>query len=364
MLHSIPLEKFPVAMTLWADCQHLDVSTWLGRPPSLRPADFAFVRPTGSVPRNFAHDFNSTGPRAIERAIAEKAILSSEPHYVGPMLLYCDGIRPAAVTQYAFLRPTEAQTLFYCFFSAANLDFMSLPDAFRLLLSRVALPEDRSSLFIIFNAFADAYAEANQYIAETREEVCKLAIAAVILSMTKRKNECLSQMDFMKRVEQVRCADKYKVFVHSTLKEKPIVLYFTTIQFVNEPETVRRGSMSKSRTLFTKTKQFCVLSAQTLKIYKDQGCTDQAEEVPLYNVTVTFVAAKDKEPARMVIASKDGLPFGSSFKKGQRRPGKKSQYEFSGTKDETELKQWVDLVKFWGLYVTFIQMTNMSPKSE
>jgi hypothetical protein len=351
-------------MSTWIDCQHLDANSWLGKPPPLRPADIPLVRPKGTPSRNFANDFNATGPKAIDRAIAEKLLPSAEPYYIGPFLLYSDGIRPAAITQYAFFRANEAKTLFYYFFAAANIDFMPLPEALNLLLSRIAFPEDQPSLFIIFCAFTDAYYNANQYIAETREEICKIAISAVVLSMTKRKRECLPQTRFMQLVEQVRCSDDYKVYLYESLKEMPIVLFFTTIHFTNEPDTVKRGSMTQNRGLFNKKKLFCVLSDQMLKIYKDQNCTDQSEEVPLYNVTVKFVGAKEKEPAKMVIASKDGLPFGSSFLKGLRRPGKKSQYEFSGPKDDIELKQWVDLLNFWALYVNLIQMTNMSPKSE
>jgi hypothetical protein len=280
------------------------------------------------------------------------------------MLLYTAGIRPAAITQYFFMKPTEAQTLFYHFFSSANIDYMPLPEAFRLLLSRVAYPEDSKSLFVIFCAFADAYCEANQYIAETPEEICKLAIAAVVLSMTKRTNDCLSQARFMQLVEQVRCPNEYKVYLYDNLRAKPIVLYFTSIHFPNEPENVKKGTMTRTHGFLNKKKLYCVLSDQTLKIYKDQNCTDQSEEVTLHNVNIKFVGAKEKELAKIVITSKDKTPFGSSFQKGQRRPGKKSQYEFSGPKDEAELKQWADLLNFWALHVDLIQMTNTSPKAD
>jgi hypothetical protein len=55
------------------------------------------------------------------------------------------------------MKPNAAQTLFYYYFCAANVDYVNLDDALRLLLLRVACPEDRQSLFAIFCALADAF---------------------------------------------------------------------------------------------------------------------------------------------------------------------------------------------------------------
>jgi hypothetical protein len=181
-----------ILMEIWAECRYLSVTSWLGRPLATGPTDVSFIYQSSPVPLDFADDFNATGPHAITRAIQADALLSAEARDVGPILFCCDGVPPAPVSQYAFLRPTGAQTLFYSCFSAANLDFMALTNAFHLLLPRVALPEDRSSLFVIFNAFADAYMHTNSYTGGTREDICKLAVAAVILSMTKTKDGSFS----------------------------------------------------------------------------------------------------------------------------------------------------------------------------
>jgi hypothetical protein len=351
---------------VWVDCHPIDQCSWFGKPPQLRQVDIPFSRPKVQCPPSFAVAFNSTGEAALRSAFSEKLIPSMEPHHVSPFLFFCDGIRPQAVSQYFLQKMSDAQTLFYYYFSAANLDYLALPDAMRLLLSRVAYPEDQKSLFAIFCAFADAYAEANSYISETREEICKLAIAAVVLSMSKRKasGDCLAPPRFLQLVEQVRCSQDFKTHLYEAIRERPIVLYFTSFHFSADPEISKKGVLTKPRTLFNKKRLFCLLQDQSLKIYNDQGCTDQSEEVPLYNVTVKFAPAKDKEPAMIVISSKDGLPFGSSFQKNQRRPGKKAVYEFSGAKDEQELKTWVDTFNFVAFYLQLIQMTNMSSKCD
>jgi hypothetical protein len=194
-------------------------------------------------------------------------------------------------------------------------------------------------------------------MSETRDEIVKLSIASVVLSMTKRKAspDCLSQTKFMQLVEPVRCTEDYKLYLLTSIREKPICLYFTTVHFANDPESFRKGTLTKTRGLFTKKKLFCVLQDQVLKIYKDQGRTDLSEEVPLQNVNVKFLPAKDKDPSRIVISSKDDKPFGSSFQKNQKKPAKKSVYEFSGAKDE-ELKIWVNNLIFAAIYHNLIQL--------
>jgi hypothetical protein len=346
----------------WNDCQHLDPASWCGKPPALRNIDIPLYRAKAHYPGTFSSSFNSSGEDAIRKAVTDKLIPSPEPHYVSPFLFFCEGIHPWAVSQYFFLKPAEAQTLFYYYFSSANLDYMALPDALRLLLSRVAYPEDQSQLFALFNAFADAYCEANQYISETREEICKLAIASVVLSMSKRKasSDCIPQAVFMHLIEAVRCSNDYKVYLYESLREKPIVLFFTTMQFTMDPEMLKKGVLTRPGGFLSKKKKlYCVLSNDGVKIYKDQNCTVLSEEVPLHNVTARVVPAKDREPAKLVIASKDGLPFGSSFTKGTRRPAKNAQYEFSHT-NEMELKSWTDNMNFVGFYLNLVQLTNTS----
>jgi hypothetical protein len=53
-------------------------------------------------------------------------------------------------------------------------------DVFRLLLSRVAFPEESNSSFAIFCPFADSFCESNQDIGESRDEIRKLAIVSFV----------------------------------------------------------------------------------------------------------------------------------------------------------------------------------------
>jgi hypothetical protein len=80
-----------------------------------------------------------------------------------------------------------------------------------------------------------------------------------------------------------------------------------------------------------------------------------AEEIPLQEATVKYVPARDKEPAKLVILSKDGKPFGTSVAKAVRKTSKKTQYEFScGT--ESEIKSWIENMNFVVFYLTLKAM--------
>jgi hypothetical protein len=178
------------------------------------------------------------------------------------------------------------------------------------------------------------------------------------------KPESQTQAQFLMRVEQARCPTDYKVYVYEAIRQEPIALYFTLVHFKSSPESVKRGTMLKSRGLFSKKKLFIVLSVfeSCLKVFTDEKCPEQSEEITLYNTTVKFVPAKEKKPAKLVIASRDGADFGPTFKKGLKRPANKSQYEFSKPKEDAELRQWVEYLNFAALYITLIQMTTHLPK--
>jgi hypothetical protein len=99
------------------------------------------------------------------------------PHHVSPFLSLCDGILPQTVCQSFLQKLSEAQVFLYHYSSAVNLDYLTLPDVMRLLHSRFRYPEGQKSFFVIFWT----YAEVKSYVSEMREEICKLATAAVVL---------------------------------------------------------------------------------------------------------------------------------------------------------------------------------------
>jgi hypothetical protein len=234
----------------------------------------------------------------------------------------------------------------------------------RLLLGCVAFPEKQHYLFAILSAFADVFCESNQSLGESRNDVRKLAIASAVLSMSIGKSECLPLDQFLKRVENAHSRDDYKVELYESIRQDPIVLYFRRFHFNAYPDPVKRGTMLKNHGFFKK-KQFIVLSVyeSCLKVFTDKDCTEQSKEIVLYNTIAKFVRAKEKDPAKIVIASRDGAKFVQKVKKGLKRPASKSHSEFSKLKDEAELKKWVEHSNFAAQYIRFIGLITDSPRS-
>jgi hypothetical protein len=339
------------------DCSGLELVSWMGSLPAMSTIDFPLDRATFGYPSNFAKEFNADSEKAINRAVSEKKIPSNDATYVCPYLMYCEGIHPRALSLYFFQKKADARSLFFYYFSSANLDYISLPDAMRLLLSRVAYPDGRDDLYTIFIAFADAYYEANQYIRETRDEIAKLAVASVVLSLSRRKNNThdgLSGTEFTRLVSMVSSSDEYKLFLYDSLRAKPIPLFFISMQFPNtDPEMKKKGQIFKAGGMFKRKKKlYAVLSEDgILRIYRDQNGTDMSEEIQLQEAVVKFVPAKDKEPAKMAIISKEGKPFGASVAKSVRKTSKKTQYDFSCA-NELEIKSWIDNMNFVAFFLT------------
>jgi hypothetical protein len=339
----------------------------MGGLPPLATIDFPLDRPPFTYPANFAKSFNTNAEDAISKAVSEKKIQSTDATYVCPYLMYCEGIHPRALYLYFFQKKSDARSLFFYYFSSANLDYISLPDAMRLLLSRVAYPDGREDLSIIFTAFADAYYEANQYVRETRDEIAKLAVACVVLSLSRRKSnphEGLSGTEFTRLVSMVSSSDEYKLFLHDSLRSKPIPLFFISMQFPNaDPELKKKGQLFKAGGVFKRKKKLSAVLSEDgiLRVYKDDKATDLSEEIQLQEATVKFVPAKDKEPAKMAIISKEGKPFGASFSKGVRKQSKKTQYEFSCA-NEAEIKSWIDNMNFVAFFLTLrvVSTTKLS----
>jgi hypothetical protein len=280
---------------------------------------------------------------------------------VGPYLFFCQGIHPRAVSALFFSKPSESHSLFYHFFSSPNLDYLPLAEACRILLSRIAFPDDKTGISNVFSAFADAFCEVNNYVMESRGEIAKLAMAAVILSMSRRTakaHDCLSQADFLRLVQSVRSSVNYKTKLYEAIKRHPITLFFMSMHFNSDPEG-KALCLSKTGAVFKmKTRVYCVLHEDAiLRTYRDSACKDCSREIPLGNVKTHFTAASGKEPAKLSLASLDGGPFGFGLKKGDRKPSKKTEYVFS-CGDEADLRMWMESLSFKRLYLRLMEMTG------
>lgn len=344
--------SFTMHMT---DCSCLEQTSWHGGPVPFKESEIPIEYRSLTYPDKFSRMFNIHAQSAIE-TIKQKGIISATDNglLLGPYLLYAKGIHPRAISLYFLSQRETAESMFLTFFKGANLDFMHLADAVRLLLSHVAFPEDLSGLEAIFRAFTDAYLTANEYCGFERRDVMKMAVAGIICSMTKD----MTEGDFMELLTDVKYVPhEYKIHLYESFKLKPVPLFFTSMTFTMEPEMKKTGQLMKvnAKVFKRRGKEHFDLSKDGIKVYRYTNMNEILRKIPLNDVSAQFVPANPttKEEAKLVFFKNDGQPFG--YKQG--KITKKTRYEYT-TSDETVLRSWAANMNFVAFYLTIKQMVS------
>ena len=340
-----------------SDCSSLELRSWHGAQPPLKEVDIPTQWVAYKYPDGFAHQFNMNSVAAMQRKeVCDRLPSVENACYVSPFLFFCPGIHPRAVTQYFLQKPTELRSLFFYYFSAANLDFMALDDACRLLFSRIAFPEDMNNLLNIFMAFADAYLSANDYFTFSVMEVVRLAVGAVLVSMSKRKSESLSYDEFLKVAGNVKASPDYTRAFYDSMMEKPIVLFFTMMTFTVDPDIQKTGSlMVAGGVVKRKKKLFSRVTEEGVLFYKDEKLKEESMVIPLINAAAK-VATQGKDQF-LVIYSNDGMPFGYKMKKSKKKELKTAQHEFLAVND-SELRSWLSNINFMAFLLTMRKLAT------
>ena len=295
-----------------------------------------------AYPANFVQLFNVNMTAAIDLARQNNNIPPNDNGMVtGPYLLYCKGIHPRAITQLFLSDEKSAESHFYWLFNSANLDFLSLPEAARLLFSKIAIPEDTAGLKTILSAFGQAYTRANEYAQFTAEEIGKMALAGIVLSMSKDMDEA----EFLQLVIRVAAPPEYKHYLFTAFRDKPMQLSFKSLQVATEPDFSKVGMMHL-RTKKKKSKRFVTMTKASFKIYKDSNQKELETEIPLFDVNAKVVnATSGKEESRLVIARNDGMAFGLLKPKAMKKGAKDLTYEFV-SHDVTVLRLWAGYINY------------------
>lgn len=331
-----------------------ETTTWLGKAPPLSAVDKITDIVSVACPPCFAPHFNSDPVAAVQ------GMSNTEPklldHYsLGPFLFYCEGLYPSALSRFFFSSTLEnARSLLFYFFSSANLEYMEIMDAARLLLSRIAFPIEQKRIEVIFDAFADAYLAANVYLGMAPKTVSHIAVSCVVFSIFKRKKECMELAEFMKLLTKVNVSDQYKKNIYSKVSEKPIPIFFTFAPSVQEPNYTKTGFLKKLGGSFKgKTKRYFVIEEFSLRYYKDANRKHLIGEVELEGIVAELVRATGKkETDRLMIRRLDGGQIGSKIAKdGTRKKSNHKKYE-AFAEDNTTLMSWIsacNFVSFWSI---------------
>lgn len=339
--------------------------SWIGKPPVLQEADIPCDWVGDKYPLNFAKDFNLNPKDTISLLKQSGKYESLEnSSRIGPFLFFCHNLSPVAITYYFISNQREMQSMYYFFFNSPILDYMNIHDAARMLISRVALPNDIKIIQIILKSFANAYYSANQYISESIDDISKLALAAIIFSLsTRSKNNCLlSQDQFLALIDSVKSSKSFKINLYNTLKNNPIPIFFTFASFDKEPNDQKNGQLKHVGGIFKKKSNlYYKINNNELQSYRDQELTDFHGGIELTGTFIQFIPSNSKEQALFTIKRFDNQPFGYKIKKSQRKQRKKNIYMFTGVSEE-DTKQWSDLLQFCMFYSDLVNYAKSPSK--
>ncbi|KAH0788333.1 PH domain containing protein [Histomonas meleagridis] len=343
------------------DCSRLDFNTWLGPSTPLDAADIPVDKPLYQYPPNFANEFNRNSLATIKNAqsIGFSQYLKNS-YDIAPYLFYCQGIHPRAITQFFFSNPSISSALFYYYFSSISLEYLPLADAIRILLSRIAFPADMAKVLVVLDSFADAYYSANSFLCENKNDIVKIALAAIVFTINKKKTKAMSSNTFLSILQNVKSSKEYKLQVYESLKERPIPLFLTFTQLINEPNLDLKGDLVKvgsGSVLKRKKKRLFLLNGYSMQSFKDKEMTELTLNIPLVNVLTQYVPAKGKEPSHFIISSLDNNAFGESFSKNKKKVSKNNSYTFYAN-DDDEIRNWVYALKLVSFYNSIESLTK------
>lgn len=339
----------------------MEFTTWIGKSATIHETD---IPPSWSgikYPPNFAKDFNLNPKETISLLKQTEKYFSLEnSSEIGPFLFFCNNLSPVAITNFYMLNQRDIQSLYYFFFSSPILDYTCIQDAARMLISRIALPNDIKIIQIIIEAFSNAYLCSNQYASESVSDISKLILAAIIFSLSVRNknNTSLPQDQFLALVDSVRASKKFIVSFYNSLKNSPIPIFFTFANFEKEPNDQKCGQLKQVGGIFKKkSNMYFKINNNELQSFRDQEMTDFHGGIELQGTYVQFVTSNSKESALFTIRRFDNQPFGYKIKKMQRKQRKKNVYMLSGSSDE-DTKQWCDLLQFTIFYLDLLNFAK------
>ncbi|KAH0803159.1 ankyrin repeat-containing protein [Histomonas meleagridis] len=328
-------------------------TTWIGKAPLLQEIDYPFDHKKFEYPPDFANKFNKSPNQAISEIRSTMRQLNEESN-LGPFLMYCPNIYPKSLTQYVFSDPSNAHSILYYYFGAVNLEFLTIPEAARILLSRIAFPNNQQHLSTLFNTFASVYSEANPYLPLSRKEIAQVTVACIAFSIFYRKTEVLPLGEFLSFVKTVKVGDAYKEKIYYQLKENPIPIFFEFSVSLEEPNYNKSGLLKKeSGGVFkAKSKRFYIIDHFSLKYFKDESKSELIGEIELDGSNTSFVPASKKEPPHMIIKKINGGSIGFTFTKDlQKRRSKETEHVIYEN-DEDTLLSWtcaLNYVSFWSI---------------
>jgi hypothetical protein len=316
-----------------------ELTTWLGKAPDCEPA-FDSVR--FDIPIGFAKAFNANPSQAVADLQAQIPQLC-EPCNLGCLLFHWLGLYPRVLTRYLFdsdnlLCP---RGFLYFFFRAVNLEYSSVSECARLLLSHLAIPADPAQVDLIIECFAQAYLDANGYLNFSLADVQIVARATIAYSLYKHPDSTMPLATYLKWLVPLNVAQEYKTRLYEEADRYPIPVFMMFTSSLAAPDLRKSGYLIKfaASSLSSRRKRFFVIEGFTLFYYADKSRNNIFGEVDLIGTISEVVKGVKKDPEQLVLRRLDGGAFGWKHVKGQKKKNSRVEFVLS-TADGKGLEAW------------------------
>ena len=330
--------------------------SWNGRAPILTSKEIPLDLQKYEYSSRFSDDFHVDSVKALNDAKQKYPELENS-YSLGPYLFYAPDITPLDLTNFIFSSIQQSRSLLFYFFSSITLDYMSILDACRFLLSRIAFPHNIEQINIIFESFVAAYSLANPYISIPTDQMIHIAKSAVLLSGYCCKSSKMAIEEFLSTLQIVKLPEASKRKMYDSINDSPIPLFFTFTHFDEDPDYNKSGLLKKVGGFFhTKKERFFIIEKYVLKYFNDKTKKSQIGELDIEGTISECLPGDKKDAERLLIKNIDGSNIGYKIKKGSRKKSNHKEYIAYGN-DSKELEGWIHTLNLVAFWKTFYNIT-------
>lgn len=310
---------------------------WIGKqcdlPEYVNPSDMPSLLPESVI------DQFATQPEEVM-----KHFLESNPHYMNPrdigrILFHSKNLSPYAVSLLLFNSNYSSQALIFSFISAIDLDCLSIVDAIRYVIQKVAIPAKSDAIVNFAKSFSIAYGLRNQL------EWPNMKVIQSIFCATIR---CLFfNNSFRKEAEGFKSLSNLSNCIidqiAKELKENPPAVYFSSTPIKLEIGTTISGELEHEARYTGSWKAYYYVKENNKLTSKESKSSSRIiSEISLDLVTAAQ-RSSPKRPYCMYLARIDGQEFGKKMKEGQLRDSPRTSYTLA-FKNDKDLLVWISAI--------------------
>lgn len=284
----------------------------------------SYVIPTDlppPLPQMLVSAYNKN-PEEVLTNFLESNPSYNHPREIGRILFNTPDVSPYANAVILFNSTFSSRALIFSFVTAIDLDCLSLTDAMRFVLARVAIPTHTQPLIHFASAFAHAYHLRNQLEWPSEVEVEYLMCTVVLQALT---GEPFRQV----KEGFASLANASKVLIEqieASLNEHPIPVYFSSLPVHNTPgDSIQVEAEQEGRYRSSWNTHSFEIKDQT--IYCSHSKTKKAiSKIPLDQVTAYYRPGVPKKPWVIYFQRLDNMEFGEKMKDGAYKKSPRTSY--------------------------------------